>query len=358
MSFEHLVLLRPSEICFTRKVLQPKFDNGIPLAETLTQLENGEILMGFIPDIEVVWYYEKNSWYTLNNRRLWVFKELEKEGKCKRIKAQRVEAVENIMDFPAKLYKSASLSGESRPLSYSCRRKDRERESLHITTYCTEEIKVERNERSRSRSKSREVTTVVRDQERRITYEKRVSLKCDYRDYRDDDEESEGGSPNFKAPRKSYRAQNRFDPRKSNRRSSTSSNERSSTSSSGKALCVQDRSLAPLSRGASESKEIRVLPRHLTDAGIFFWSHFHYEVWKYKRNQFFHRVFAGRNARARVRALGALYTCGVCFKSFKAKVSLDQHTEELMHWACVRCGRFFGSFTALGQHKIRLGHTA
>lgn len=353
MGFEHLVLLRPSEIYFTRNVLQPKFDNGMRLVETVSDIEHGDLLLGDIPCIEVVWYYEKSSWYTLDNRRLWVFKELEKSGECVRIKAQRVEAIENIMDFPTKLYKSARLKEENRTDSHSG--KGRDGESIIISTIRTEEVKIQRNERGRSRSKSRETTTVVRDSRRGMTYEERVSVKCDYREFRHSErkdhhyeEESKRRTSKSKAPRKSFVAHNRFHPSKP-KRCESPSNE--------KALCVRDRlALSPVA--PSSGREVRVLPRHLTDAGIFFWSHFHYEVWRYKRSQFFQRALSGGHARASVRAIETLYTCGVCFKSFKAKVSLDQHSEELMHWACVRCGRFFGSFTALGQHKLRLGHVA
>ena len=356
MSFDQLVLVKPSEVCFTRHILEPKFDNGIPLMETVTQLQNGEILSEDIPLIEIVWYYEKSAWYTLDNRRLWVFKELEKLGEVVRIKAQRVEAIENIMDFPTKLYKSASLRDERRE---NRKRKNRSRDDLTIHTTRTEEVEIECSRRGRSRSKSKEIKTVVHDRHRGMTYEERVSVKCDYREYRrskrrDDKEQiTKRRTSSMKAQRKSFTTHNRFDPRKHSSRSL--SNE--------KDVCVRDRSVSlygyrvsPLT--TSSQKQIRVLPRHLTDAGIFFRSHFHYEGWKLKRSQFFQGIFSGGHASAKSRALETLYTCGVCFKSFKARVSLDQHSEELMHWACIRCGRFFGSFTALGQHKRRLGHVA
>jgi hypothetical protein len=49
-------------------------------------------------------------------------------------------------------------------------------------------------------------------------------------------------------------------------------------------------------------------------------------------------------------------TCGFCFKNFREGVSLSQHIEELKHWACTRCGKYFESYTALGQHKLALDH--
>ena len=50
------------------------------------------------------------------------------------------------------------------------------------------------------------------------------------------------------------------------------------------------------------------------------------------------------------------FTCGICYKSFATRISLEQHSEEVMHFACVTCGKFFASHTALGQHAWRLGH--
>lgn len=45
MSFVYMVLLKPSEIRFTKNLLASEFDNGIPLSETFTQIKNGEILL-------------------------------------------------------------------------------------------------------------------------------------------------------------------------------------------------------------------------------------------------------------------------------------------------------------------------
>ena len=86
---------------------------------------------------------------------------------------------------------------------------------------------------------------------------------------------------------------------------------------------------------------------------------FSYTIWYKRRQAFLHSVYCFRTGRLKnpSRFIDILYTCGVCFKSFKSKVSLNQHSEELFHWACVRCGRFFESHTALGQHKLALNHT-
>ena len=129
MNFTYLVLLKPSEIRFTKNLLASKFDNGIPLLETFTQIKNGEILLEDIPLIEVVFYPEKWEWYTLNNRRLWVLRELEKVGKCRFVKTKRIEYVENVFDYPSLLYGSAALAENQSRRSFSWKGN-----SLQITT--------------------------------------------------------------------------------------------------------------------------------------------------------------------------------------------------------------------------------
>lgn len=37
-------------------------------------------------------------------------------------------------------------------------------------------------------------------------------------------------------------------------------------------------------------------------------------------------------------------------------VDLQQHSEELLHFACITCGKFFSSYSALGQHCRALSH--
>lgn len=51
------------------------------------------------------------------------------------------------------------------------------------------------------------------------------------------------------------------------------------------------------------------------------------------------------------------FLCGLCFKKFRHVVQLQQHCEELLHYACITCGRFFNTYTALGQHCSAMNHT-
>lgn len=308
MRLTYVVLLKPREIRFTENTLAPIFDNGIPLLETLAQLENREILHEDIPTLEVVFYQEKWEWYTLNNRRLWVFQELEKQGKCQYIKTKRVENIENILDYPAVLYEAATLSQQSHSFSWKGKKLQitcHESNSREVEVYCKKEP---RDDLSREL-----VPTAKRDVFTRLGSAKspRKSYKLDrYHPYSSSDH----------PPRQDANGA----PRRLRRVSETSN---LSTSSSGSRF-------------------------HL--AGY----KFDLSVWLKKRREFFYYVYSLRTGRVRSpsRMVACLYTCGVCFKSFKAKVSLDQHCVDLNHWACVRCGRFFATFTSLGQHKLDVRH--
>ena len=327
MNFTYLVLLKPSEIRFTKNLIASKFDNGIPLVETFTQIKNGEILVEDIPVIEVVFYPEKWEWYTLNNRRLWVLQELEKIGKCKYIKTKRIEYVENVFDYPSLLYGSAALKEPSR--SFTWRGND-----LQITARRTPskdvDIYYEEDER-RSRSAHQEVhknwNRAQSDCGDRRVQRQRGGCKMKHR---------------RRCKRRRFHPYSRHDLRYER-------NPREAYSNS-------------YSRGIVEvenySRERRNSVSSDCSSSIYGFQ-FSYTVWYKRRQAFLRSVYCIRTGRLRdpSRFIEYIYTCGVCFKSFKSKVSLNQHSEELFHWACVRCGRFFGSHTALGQHKLALNHT-
>lgn len=321
MTFTYLVLLKPSEIRFTKNKLASKFDNGIPLLETFTQIKNGEILLEDIPLIEVVFYPEKWEWYTLNNRRLWVLKELEKVGKCRYVKTKRIEYVENVFDYPSLLYGSAALAESSRSFSWKGN-------NLQITTRRTpsRDVDVYNDEDDRSSRSSRQVVHKRWNRNENPHYRDRRSLQ-----YRG------GGKTKRRPCRKRFHPYCRHPDYSLQREANTNVYlwQKSVDSEDG--------------RRNSES----------SDYSSVYGFHFSYTVWYQKRQAFLQRVYCFRTGRLRdpSRFVDVLYTCGVCFKSFTSKVSLNQHSEELLHWACVRCGRFFESHTALGQHKLALSHT-
>ena len=322
MNFTYLVLLKPSEIRFTKNLLPSKFDNGIPLVETFTQLKNGEILVEDIPLIDVVFYSEKWEWYTLNNRRLWVLKELEKAGKCQFIKTKRIEYVENVFDYPSLLYGSAALKENTRSFTWRG-------DNLQITTRRTPSKEVDiyyEGDERRSRFARQEV---YKNWGRAQDYnERRLQLR------------HRGGYKMMHRRRRCKRR--RFHPYWRDNRTEERSDYYSRRD-------VEVREYSSERRNSMSSD----------CSGSEYGFQFSYTVWYKRRQAFLQSVYCIRTGRLRdpSRFIDVLYTCGVCFKSFRSKVSLNQHSEELFHWACVRCGRFFGSHTALGQHKLALSHT-
>lgn len=324
MNFTYLVLLKPSEIRFTKNVVASKFDNGIPLKETFTQIKNGEILLEDIPLIEVVFYPEKWEWYTLNNRRLWVLKELEKVGKCRFVKTKRIEYVENVFEYPSLLYGSATLADRSE----SKRSFSWKGDNLQITTRCSpsKEVNIYYEEDERSSRFAREEAPRRWNRAENSNQYERSLQHYDGRKMR-----------HKKLCRKRFHPYSRHHEVRLQRREENFAVLR----------CMVERRRG---RRNSESSEF---------SGSEFGFHFSYTVWYQKRQAFLQRIYCVRTGRLRdpSRFIDVLYTCGVCFKSFKTKVSLNQHSEELLHWACVRCGRFFESHTALGQHKLALNHT-
>ena len=91
MSFNYQVLLKPNDVKFTVKRIPSRFDNGTLLKDLLEDLKSGKIVSKDISAAEVVWDSDRWEWYSLSNRRLWVFKELEKVGKISFISMSRVE---------------------------------------------------------------------------------------------------------------------------------------------------------------------------------------------------------------------------------------------------------------------------
>jgi len=66
-------MLHPDHIYYTQETIRDVFQNGIPLIETLEQLRSASITVNDIPPIKVLEY--EGKWWTIDNRRLWVFRE-------------------------------------------------------------------------------------------------------------------------------------------------------------------------------------------------------------------------------------------------------------------------------------------
>ncbi|XP_052772314.1 uncharacterized protein LOC128211495 [Mya arenaria] len=90
------MLLKPSEIFFSQNNISYSFsapgrfkDNRI--GDTLDDIIKGNIKVHQFPPISVTKKPGGNKWFTLDNRRLWIFHRLEAHGMCKEIDVNVVE---------------------------------------------------------------------------------------------------------------------------------------------------------------------------------------------------------------------------------------------------------------------------
>ncbi|XP_052679850.1 uncharacterized protein LOC128160549 [Crassostrea angulata] len=90
--------LRPLDICFSHDSIGRSFGRCTshpyrPIGETLDDILTGKINVDSISSISV---YKKNKkWFTADNRRLWVFQEAEKRGKCSEIYVRETLYIDN-----------------------------------------------------------------------------------------------------------------------------------------------------------------------------------------------------------------------------------------------------------------------
>lgn len=83
MEFE----IDPSAVYFTHSKIRKQFSgNGKLLSETLEEVLNGTTKVEAIPKIRVI--FDGSRYYSMNNRRLWVYKELQKRGKLATVKVE------------------------------------------------------------------------------------------------------------------------------------------------------------------------------------------------------------------------------------------------------------------------------
>nr|XP_039249162.1 uncharacterized protein LOC120326874 [Styela clava] len=71
--------MKPSEIRFSQDDIAPNFTNGENIHEVIGEILRGETSVYPFQPISV--WYENGSWYSENNRRLYMFRVLEYEGK-------------------------------------------------------------------------------------------------------------------------------------------------------------------------------------------------------------------------------------------------------------------------------------
>ena len=82
------MMLRPSDIYFSQDSINNVFNKRCPhshknIGGTLDDLCDGRISVTNIPIISVT--YMAGKWFTGDNRRLWVFRHLERLGQCETI---------------------------------------------------------------------------------------------------------------------------------------------------------------------------------------------------------------------------------------------------------------------------------
>ena len=80
--------MKPSEIRFTQATCSPRFRNGLPISETYLQLAGGSIEKRDIEMLRVVESDQDGQMYSVDNRRLAVFRLLEQHGHTKIVKAR------------------------------------------------------------------------------------------------------------------------------------------------------------------------------------------------------------------------------------------------------------------------------
>lgn len=92
-----MLYLRPSEIFFSQNEIdncfnKRSFHRGINIGYTLDDLVEGRCRVEDIPNISVM--NRGGKWVTADNRRLWVFRNLEKLGKCETVPVVEVHVID------------------------------------------------------------------------------------------------------------------------------------------------------------------------------------------------------------------------------------------------------------------------
>lgn len=80
------VEIDPSLVYFTFSRVRPMFSCGRPIQETLDSLLSGALSTSDLPQITLL--YDGKNYFSLNNRRLYVFKTLKQAGLIKNIRAR------------------------------------------------------------------------------------------------------------------------------------------------------------------------------------------------------------------------------------------------------------------------------
>ncbi|KAL5266647.1 hypothetical protein ACHWQZ_G003874 [Mnemiopsis leidyi] len=90
-----LEFLNPMEVRYTNETISAKFQDGRTVDSTIAEIKNGLADINDIPTIKVVQNLGDGTWWSLNNRRLHVFRSLYKTGHLTTIPCQNVSKKTN-----------------------------------------------------------------------------------------------------------------------------------------------------------------------------------------------------------------------------------------------------------------------
>lgn len=80
LKYLEIMYLKPTDIYYCQNSVKNVFQNGKRIGETLDDLCEGRCQLSSFPRIRVS--KRDSKWFTTDNRRLWVFRQLYRLGKC------------------------------------------------------------------------------------------------------------------------------------------------------------------------------------------------------------------------------------------------------------------------------------
>lgn len=128
--------LRPSEIRYSQDSIARNFGRSTghplrPIGQTLDDILSGQSNVNSIPRISVV--YRHGHWFTVDNRRLWVFQKAEERGKCDKIFVYETSFIDDEKFTTTNEGRSVQVRGD--PGGYLWRRYPVNRERRTPRTY-------------------------------------------------------------------------------------------------------------------------------------------------------------------------------------------------------------------------------
>lgn len=79
--------MKPSEIFYSQDSIKDKFENGRTIYSTFSVCVKHPYVIKRIPKMRV--FKKDGKWFSMDNRRLWVFKKLEADGHIKDVSVRQ-----------------------------------------------------------------------------------------------------------------------------------------------------------------------------------------------------------------------------------------------------------------------------